>query len=185
MNKLYIIALVMAISGICLAEQISVNIDRMAVLAPNPDSLITQNTLVAIHFTLPELSDSVKIIYAEIVVPLDFYSVASMGDSVLELQAYPIIHDWTPQSSWNNPWSAQSSDLDMLTSFGYTIKMSNRNSSRVYLDVTKFIKEIVCGDKQNFGLMLFPNNFGDRAFQLPPMIVQQIRNSAILRITYR
>jgi hypothetical protein len=177
--------MVLVISIICSAAQISINVDRMAMVEPSRDSLSTQNTLAAIHFTLPRMLDSVKISYAEIVIPFDFSGIRISGESMLELQAYPIAHEWTPESAWNNPWSARGNDLDTLSSFSYTITMGDRNRSRVYMDVTPFIKEIAGKSRQNYGLMISPRTFETSAFQMPQSIIQQIGNSAILRITYR
>jgi hypothetical protein len=185
MYKIFVAILVLIMPLVCMAEQVSVNLDRIAVVAPNPNNASNENTLAAVHFSLPRIPDSCRIIYAEIVIPLDFSNTTIGNDSIMELLAYPINHNWTPESSWDDPWSARGNDLDTLSSYSFTITMGNRDRSRVYLDVTNFVHELKSGLRQNFGLMIFPQQMAETAFHLPQTIIQQITNSAILRITYR
>jgi hypothetical protein len=185
MYKIFVAILILAIPLVCMAEQVSVSLDRIAVVAPNPNNVSTENTLAAVHFSLPRIPDSSRIIYAEIVIPLDFSTTRITEDSILEFLAYPINHNWTPESNWNDPWIARGNDLDTLTSYSFSITMGNRDRSKVYLDVTPFVQEIKTNVRQNFGLMIFPQQTGETAFHLPQSIIQQITDSAILRITYR
>jgi hypothetical protein len=185
MYKIFVAILVIALPLICVAEQVSVNLDRIAVVEPNPNNISTQNTLAAIHFSIPRIPDSARIIYAEIVIPLDFSTTRIAEDSILEFLVYPIAHEWTPESNWNDPWTARGNDLDTLSSYSFTITMGNRNRSRVYLDVTNFVREIKAAERQNYGLMLFPQQTTETAFHIPQAIIQQITDSAVLRITYK
>jgi hypothetical protein len=185
MYKIFAAILVLIMPLVCMAEQVSVNLDRIAVISPNPNNASAENTLAAIHFSLPRIPDSARIVYAEVVMPLDFSSTRIAGDSIIEFLAYPINHIWTPESNWNDPWGTRGNDLDTLSSYSFTITIGNRDRSRVYLDVTNFIQEIRVSARQNFGLMIFPQQAGETAFHLPQTIIQQITNSAILRITYR
>jgi hypothetical protein len=185
MYKLLVPILILALPLICAGEQVSVNLDRIAVVEPNPYNASTQNTLAAIHFSIPRIPDSARIIYAEIVIPLDFSTTRIAEDSILDLFVYPINHNWTPESNWNDPWTTRGNDLDTLSSYSFTITMGNRDRSRVYLDVTNFVQEIKSSERQNYGLMIFPQQTGETAFHLPQSIIQQITDSAILRITYR
>jgi hypothetical protein len=185
MYKIFVAILILVLPLISAAEQVSVNLDRIAVVEPNPNNASTQNTLTAIHFSIPRIPDSARIIYAEIVIPLDFSTTRIAEDSILDLFVYPINHNWTPESNWNDPWTARGNDLDTLSSYSFTITMGNRNRSRVYLDVTNFVREIKTAERQNYGLMLFPQQTSETAFHLPQSIIQQLTDSAILRITYR
>jgi hypothetical protein len=185
MYKICVAILVLIMPLVCAAEQVSVNLDRIAVIEPTPNNASDENTLAAIHFSLPRIPDSCRIIYAEIVIPLDFSNTTIGNDSILELLTYPINHNWTPESSWDDPWTARGNGLDTLSSYSFTITMGNRDRSKVYLDVTNFVQEIKIASRQNFGLMLFPQQAIDTAFHLPQAIIQQITDSAILRITYR
>lgn len=185
MYKLLVPILIIALPLICAAEQVSVNLDRIAIVEPNPNNASTQNTLAAIHFSIPRIPDSARIIYAEIVMPLDFSGTRINGDSILEFLAYPIAHEWTPESNWNDPWTSRGNDLDTLTSYSFSITMGNRDRSRVYLDVTLFVQEIKTNVRQNFGLMLFPQQTAETTYHLPQAIIRQITESAVLRITYR
>jgi len=185
MFKIFAAILIIVLPLICAAEQVSVNLDRIAVVEPNPNNAGTQNTLAAVHFSIPRIPDSAIIIYAEIVIPLDFSTTRIAEDSILDLFVYPINHSWTPESNWNDPWTARGNDLDTLSSYSFSITMGNRDRSKVYLDVTNFIKEIRLSERQNYGLMLFPQQTGETAFHLPQLIIQQITDSAALRITYR
>jgi hypothetical protein len=185
MNKILVATLVIALPLICAGEQVSVNLDRIAVITPNSNNASTQNTLAAIHFSMPRIPDSSRIIYAEIIIPLDFSGMRINGDSILEFLAYPIAHEWTPESNWNDPWTTRGNDLDTLSSYSFSITMGNRDRSKVYLDVTPFVQETKANVRQNFGLMLFPQQTSEMAFHLPQSIIQQIANSAVLRITYK
>lgn len=185
MYKILVAILVIALPLICAAEQVSVSLDRIAVVAPNPNNASTQNTLAAVHFSIPRIPDSSRIIYAEIVIPLDFSTTRITEDSILELIDIPIIHDWTPESNWNDPWAARGNDLDTLSSYSFTITMGNRDRSKVFLDVTNFVREIKIAERQNYGLLIFPQQTTETAFHLPQAIIQQITDSAVLRITYR
>jgi len=185
MYKIIVAISVFVLPLVCMAEQVSVNLDRIAVVAPNPNNANTENTLAAIHFSLPRIPDSARIIFAEIVIPLDFLTTRIDGDSILEFLAVPIIHDWTPESAWNDPWTSRGNDLDTLSSYSFTITMGNRDRSKVFLDVTNFVREIMTSERQNYGLMIFPQQTGETAFHLPQAIIQQITDSAVLRITYR
>jgi hypothetical protein len=117
--------------------------------------------------------------------PLDFSTTRIAEDSILDLFVYPINHNWTPESNWNDPWTTRGNDLDTLASYSFSITMGNRDRSKVYLDVTPFVQEIKANVRQNFGLMLFPQQTSEMAFHLPQSIIQQIANSAVLRITYK
>jgi len=141
-----ILTILMSFSFVLAGNVVTVDLDRLALLVPSQEDANTHSSRIAVHFTLPEEVEDSKIIYAEILIPLDFSNVEIDGNRTLELQAYNITSNWTEQDTWNS----LAEDIDTLSFYTYTITMSGE--SHVFMDVTKFVKPIIESNATNFGL---------------------------------
>ena len=167
------------------AEEITVRLDRIAVLDPSQEDADNFNRRIAIHFSLPTQLDSVDadIVYAELHIPFDFSGMIIDRNATLELQAYPITTAWIDRDAdWQSPWSSRGGDLDTLSFYTYTINVSD--GPDVFLDLTGYVKAVVEGRAENFGLMFIPNMHEQRDYDIPQNLVQQIVDSARLKIVY-
>ena len=167
------------------AEEIAASIDRIAVLDPGQEDANNFNRRVAFHFSLPAQFDSVdaKIVYAELHIPFDFSGLDIEGNSTLELQAYPITTSWIDgDANWQSPWSNRGGDLDTLSFYTYTVNIAG--GTDVFLDLTEYVKAVVENHADNSGLMFIPNMHEQRNFDIPQNLVQQITDSARLKIVY-
>jgi len=170
-----LISLPIALAG----NEAIVELDRIALLVPGQEDIDTHSSRIAVHFTLPEEIENNQIIYAEIVIPLDFSNVEIESNSTLELQAYNITSNWSEEDTWNS----LAEDIDTLSFYTYTITMSR--VAHIFMDVTKFVRPIVENNASNFGLMLVPLKHDTPVFHVNQAIVNQISQSALLRIVYK
>lgn len=166
------------------AEEITVNLDQVALLIPDQEDWNEYSSRIAIHFTLPEEVAGKEIIYTELFIPLSFADAVIVGDSVLEIQAFNIATDWTEENaSWDYPWTEPGGDIDSLSSYSFAIKM--KVSEDVHLDVSRFVRSVVEDGQFNYGLMLIPLKYDQPVFHFYSNIDSWIRNVAEVRLTYK
>jgi hypothetical protein len=180
MRKILAILIIFVLIAPVVAEEVTVDVSRIALLNPPQNETDTESDRIAVYFNLPEEVEGNRILYAEIVANLDFSNVDIAGETKLELQAYNITEDW---SSDNPAWNALADDIDTLSFYTYTFDMSAE--SAVHMDVTPFVEDITGGRVDNFGLMLIPHKLDQWAFQINQRIVSQIQEHAQLRIVYQ
>ena len=166
------------------AEEITVNLDRVALILPDQEDYLEYSSRIAIHFTLPDEINSKEIIYAELYIPLNFGEFETVGDSILEIEAFDITTDWAEENTdWDSPWSDPGGDIDTLFSYTYSIMIGQ--SEDVYMDITRFVRNVVEEDQDNYGLMLIPFKYDQSVFHIYEGVDTQIRNSAEVRLTYK
>jgi hypothetical protein len=179
MKAIFISLTIILLSLPAIAEEITVDINRIALLTPPQRDGETESNKIALHFDVPDSLSGKHIVYAEIITDLDFSNVDSDENTSIELQAYTIGSSWTAEEAdWNN----LADDIDTLNYYTYTFDISS--DSKVFMDVTGFIKDIVHRNRDNLGLMLIPHKFDQWAYQIDPSIVSQIGANARLRIIY-
>jgi len=181
LNILLILALACSIVS---AGEVTVDLDRVALLVPSPQDANEYSSRIAIHFTLPDEVEGSDIIYAELHVPLDFSGFEIEGNLILEFQAHNITTDWTEENADSDGhWSEPGGDIDTLTFYTYTITIDGE--ADVFMDVTKFVRPIVESGSDNFGMMLIPIKHGRLVFHIPQRLITYFRNSAQLRVVYK
>ena len=134
---------------------------------------------------MPTQLDSVdaQIVYAELHIPFDFTGMIIDRNATLELQAYPITTSWIDgDANWQSPWSTCGGDLDTLSFYTYTLNYAG--DTDVFLDLTEYVKSVIEGGAENLGLMFIPNMHEQRDYDIPQNLVQQIVDSARLKIVY-
>lgn len=166
------------------AEEITVNLDQVALILPDQEDYLEYSSRIAIHFTLPDEINSKEIIYAELYIPLNFGEFETVGDSLLEIEAFDITTDWNEKNTdWDSPWSDPGGDIDTLSSYTYSIMIGQ--SEDVYMDITRFVRSLVEDEQENFGLMLIPYKYDQPIFHIYGDIDTQIRGSAEMRLTFK
>jgi len=181
LNILLILALACSFVS---AGDVTVDLDRVALLVPDQEDADEYSSRIAIHFTLPDEVEDSDIIYAELHVPLDFSGFEIEGNLILEFQAHNITTDWTEENAdWDSPWSESGGDIDTLTFYTYTITMDGE--ADVFMDVTKFVRPIVESGSDNFGMMFVPVKHDRLVFHIPEALVTYFTNSAQLRVVYK
>ena len=179
MKAIFISLAIILLSLSAIADEITVDINRIALLTPPQRDGESESNRIALHFDIPDSLSGKHIVYAEIIADLDFSNVDNNENTSIELQAYNIGSNWdTDGADWNN----LADDIDTLNYYTYTFDISNE--SKVFMDVTGFIKDIIQGKRDNFGLMLIPHKFDQWAYQIDSSIVSQIGANARLRIVY-
>ncbi len=181
LNILLILAL-----GIVLvnADEINVDLDRVALIIPDQEDWNEFSSRIAKHFSLPDEVNGKEIIFAELYISLDFGEYEAVGDSILEIEAFDITTDWAEENTdWDTPWSDPGGDIDTLSSYTYSIMIGQSES--VYMDVTRFVRSLVEDEQENFGLMLIPYKYDQPIFHIYGDIDTQIRGSAEVRLTFK
>ena len=180
MRTIIPILIILVFAASVIAEEAIVDISRLTLLNPPQNENDIESSRIAVYFNLPEILDGKDIIFAEITASLDFGNIDIAGETKFELQAYNITEDW---SADNPTWNTMADDIDTLSFYTYTFDMSAE--SAVHMDVTEFVKGIIEGDADNFGLMLIPHKLDQWAFQINRRIVSQIQEHARLRLVYQ
>jgi hypothetical protein len=184
MRLLYNILLIVLLGfSPAIAGEVTVDVDRLALLEPAQDDYDSLSSRIAIHFNIPDSLEGKKVIYAELLIPLNFSNIDIVGERILELQAHNITSEWDGNAGWNAPWENAGGDIDTLSFYTYTLKMEGETS--VYMDVTHFVKPIIESNTDNFGLMLIPIKHDQNVFHIYRGVYNQIANSARLKIKYR
>jgi len=183
MKALSTLVIVALICSFALADEATVNLDRLAFLVPPHNQQDEFSSRVAIHFSLPEEVVGKNIIYAELHVALDFSDFQIVGDSILELEGRNITSDWSDQANWNNPWTEPGGDLDTLSFYSYSLKISPE--SEMFMDVSQFVKSVAEDGQTNYGLMLMPYKHDLPAFHMRQNLVARIRELAQVKIVCR
>lgn len=156
--------------------EVSVNLDRCVVLNAEDDD--SAESVIAMYFELPEEATNKQIIYAELYIPVSIENQQS--DSLFEFRLFPIFADWT-----ENEIDFESGEdiTDSLTVGSFTISFGEANE--FYIDITSFVREIVEGERTNYGLMAVADLLGDANIRLPENLDGPIRTSARIRIVYK
>jgi len=182
--RLINVILILAVSfSLALADEVTVNLDQMALLTPALEDADSFSPRVAIHFSLPEALTGVEVLYAEIFMPIDLSNTNAVGDLSLEITAQNITTEWTEgDADWSGPWDEAGGDLDSLSFYSYTFSLAD--ADEIHMDITEYVKSIAAPDADNFGLMLTPFKHDQNVFRLPRNIVSLFRNSAQVKIIY-
>jgi hypothetical protein len=179
MKAIFISLAIVLLSLSAIADEITIDINRIALLTPPQRDSETESNRIALHFSVPDSLSGKHIVYAEIIADLDFSNVDNDKNTSIELQAYTIGSSWTAEEA---DWNSLADNIDTLNYYTYTFNISNE--SKVFMDVTGFIKGISHEDRDNFGLMLIPHKLDQWAYQIDRSIVSQIEANAQLRIVY-
>jgi hypothetical protein len=169
----------MAFAMPVIAEEVTVNIDRVALLTPPPEEMDTESNRIAVFFEMPVEIESANVFYSEVIINLDFSGISIVGDDKVELQARNITDSWSAEDA---DWNGLADDIDTLSFYTYTFDMDD--DTEIHLDVTMFVMDVAQGSINNYGLMLIPHKFDQWAYQIDPSIVSQIGANARLRIVY-
>jgi hypothetical protein len=176
MRYLIVITILLAISPVLYAAETSVSLDRCVVLNDSEDE--TAESMVAMHFNLPEVVSGKEILYVE----LNFsFSLQNQNDSPLyEFMMFPATGAWSEETIDYD----EAVDLaDSLMTGAYTIRLGNSNE--FHIDITNYIFEIVKEERTNYGLITITDLLGDDNLQLPTNIGSAIKNNAGVRIVYK
>ena len=179
MRTIIAIMIILAFAMPVIAEEISVDIDRIALLTPSSIDRASESSQIAVFFEMPVEVEGANVFYSEIIINLDFSSIDIVGDDKIELQARNITESWSAEDA---NWNSLADDIDTLSFYTYTFDMDD--DTEIHLDVTMFVMDVVQGNTSNFGLMLIPHKFDQWAYQIDPSIVSQIGANARLRIVY-
>jgi hypothetical protein len=185
MRIINVLLMSLLICSAAVANDVTVDFDRVALLVPDQKDLNENSSRIALHFSLPKEieGDSIRIHYAELWIPMDFSSEKIEGDQLLELQARRIKADWNEASvSWDSPCNLADDDIDTLEFFMSAIRLDKKED--VYMDVTTYVQDLVNNGADNFGLLLVPFNYDQKAFHFNEGIDAQLKSSAKLKIHY-
>ncbi len=177
--KAIITILILALSSFALSGEIIVDLDRVQLLTPDENDMETRSSQIAVYFDIPDSLDERRIVYAGLAINLDLSNLYDDGSRKIELQAYGITSDWTEADTWNS----LADDVDSLSFYTYTFEISD--SSRIFMDITNYIKEVAEAGNTNFGLMLIPHKFDQWAFHVNQAVVNRIESNARVRIVFR
>jgi len=182
--KIIQILMVLALGiGAAFAGEVEVNLDQVALIAPGQED-VEQSNRIALHFNLPEEVYGSEIIYAELIMSLNFPQADDNSDSVLEIQAYSITTDWSEENAdWDGPWTEPGGDIDSLSFYTYTLTMGA--GANVFMDVSQFVRSVVEEEVDNFGLMLIPNKYDQPVFEIYSDADDDIGQSGHVRIVYK
>jgi hypothetical protein len=177
MKTLLISLLIAFMISPVIADEITVNIDRIALLTPPQQDRESQSDRIALRFDIPDSLSGKHIVYAEIVSDLNFGNIEYDGDMNIELQAYNIGSNWDSETA---SWYGLADDIDSLNFYSYTFKIDG--DSKIFLDVTRYVKGVAIGNHNNFGLMLIPRKLDRMVYQFDQDVFSQIEANTRLRV---
>ena len=176
MKRVTILIAVMCLPLFTQAAEISVNLDRLAVLNDQDD--LSAESKLAMHFALPEEISQRQIIYAEMVIDIP---VAPPGaDSLFELLLFPLTSDWQEE---NIDYEGSETITDSVLVGAKMIKLGESEVFRI--DITPFVKNVVSGARANYGLIAMADLLGDYNLRIPGDLGGPMRNAARVRVVYR
>ena len=70
--------------SLAIAGEVTVDLNRIALLTPGQNEQDDYSSRIAIHFTMPDDVEDSDIIYAELLIPLDFSNVEVEGGNILD-----------------------------------------------------------------------------------------------------
>ena len=173
MRTILTILWILSLSIVAIADETSTTFDRCVVL--NDGDNQTAESKLAAYFAIPQAVYDKEIIYVEIEFELSLQ--APQGSSVFELRAYPLLSDWTEQ---NIEYDAVT---DSMSYGAYTISIGDQDD--FHIDITEFVREIVEGERTNYGLMCDADLLGDSYVRVPANVGNAIKNNAVINIIYK
>lgn len=176
MKYLLIILAVLVLGTGAMAEQISFGIDRCVVL--NSVNHQDTNSKVAIHFNLPPELRGRDVVFAELSFSLPAMRLSA--DSLLLIRFYPLLADWSEN---NLNYDGSQAITDSLTAGVNTAQLADSNLFS--FDLTFFIKDIVDGHRDNFGLIALTSLLGNDFVRLPEGIRQRLVNGLRIKVVYQ
>lgn len=178
MRAIIIAMMLLMASYMANADEISADLERITMLVPDQADMETHSSQIAIYFDIPDSLSDKHIAYAELSIGLDFSSFNIVGNRTLEIEARNITDDWTTEDDWNS----LADDYDTLSYYTFIFEASG--NSKIYLDITKFVKGVTKNSNDNYGLMLIPHKFDQWAFHVNQNIANQIANNANVKIVF-
>jgi hypothetical protein len=176
MRYLLIVLAILASNKNALSDQITIGLDRCVVI--NTSTHQNGDSKVAVHFDLPRELSEKEIVFAELSFSLP--SMRLQADSLLLIRFFPLLAEWT-EGDIN--YDGSGAFTDRVTAGGYSTPHADSNSFN--FDLTFYIKDIVDGQRNNFGLVGKANLLGNDIIRLPDNLNSFVRNRARLKIIYR
>lgn len=176
MRYFAVILMALMVSPVLFAAETSVSLDRCVIL--NDANNQSAESMAAIYFAIPDSLMGKEIIYSEMEFP---FSLQALNDSSLyELKMHAAAGEWSEGSI---DYEEAEALTDSLAIGAYMIKLDGQ--SVFHIDITRFIYDVVNGERTNYGLMAIADHLGDYNIRLPSNIGNVIRNSASVRIVFK
>ena len=176
MKKVLLILLVWLIPILAWAAEVTVNLDRCAVLNDPTDQ--AAESRIALHFTIPDSLNIRRIYYAELVISVPIQPLRD--DSLFELLVFPLTSDWGEEDI---DYEAGEAITDTVLIGTKMVKLGE--SHEFHIDITPFVHDILAGSRPNHGLIAQADLLGDRNLQIPGSFNGSMRDSTRVRIVYR
>jgi hypothetical protein len=170
---------ILALSSICIAETISVNVSQVSIIRPAANEVNTVlGPRILIKFDLPNELYQKEVGYSEITCPLSLTSLNV--DSMINFKVYALINSWTENADWSSPWHNAGGDYD--TTFSFESPFSCSNDNQLNLDISYLVQSWASDSTSNHGIIIIPQMQNLNSFRAFPNIVSQIRSSILLKI---
>jgi len=173
MRTILAILWILSLSVVAIADETSTTFDRCVVL--NDSQNQTAESKLAVYFDIPQAISGKEVMYVEIGFELSLQ--APQGASMFELRAYPILSDWSEQ---NIEYDAET---DSLSYGAYTVSIGDQDD--FHIDITEFVKEIIGGNRTNYGLLFDADLLGDSYIRVPANAGNAIKTNAVINIIYK
>ncbi len=168
--------ILLVLPGLALTAEDTLSLDRCVIL--NRAGHQEAESKIAIHFALPEELNDKEIMYAELYFDLPPFRLQS--DSLFEIRVYPILAEW---SEGNIGYSTSESITDSISVGANYLQL--RDSTHFQIDLTSYVRGVIEGERQNFGLIGLTDLFGNANLRLPDGLSGQLRQLARIRVVYQ
>jgi hypothetical protein len=176
MRYLAAVVLLIALPAIALSSEITFGLDRCVVLNSQIDQSAESN--IAFHFTLPEELSGTEIMYAELYFTVPAVELGS--DSLYMLRLVPFLTEWSENGI---TYENCSSIVDSIGVGVFTIQLADTNA--FHIDFTQYVKEVVEGNRENFGVIGQADLLGDNNLRLPESLANELLAQARIKVIYQ
>ena len=176
MKKVLLIMVLGLIPALTVAGEISLNLDRCAVLNDSADQ--AAESKIALHFAIPDSLTGRHIYYAELVISAPIQP--SSEDSLFELLVFPLTSEWGQEDI---DYEASEAITDSVLIGTKMVKLGD--SHEFHIDIAPFVHDILAGSRPNHGLIAIADLLGDRNLQIPGNLNGPLRDATRVRIVYR
>jgi len=176
MKKVLLIMALGLMPALTVAGEISLNLDRCAVLNDPTDQ--AAESRIALHFTIPDSLNIRRIYYAELVISVPIQPLTD--DSLFELLVFPLTSEWGEEDI---DYAAGEAITDSVLIGTKMVKLGE--SHEFHIDITPFVHDILAGSRPNHGLIAQADLLGDRNLRIPGNLNGLLRDATRVRIVYR
>lgn len=175
--RIFIIPLLVLFSATTvIGAEVTTSLDRCVILNDAGDNSV--ESIMALHFNLPNVLTEKEIVSAEIYFPL---TISSPSEGPLyEFRLFPAFSDWTEGGI---DFREADGIADSLSVGAYTVQLADSND--FHIDITSFVIDLHEGELTNYGLIARGELLGDDNIQLSENLNQCIKTNATVKIVYK